>query len=343
MRRSRLPVLAAVIVLCTCGGPTSCTSTSPTSTSSPSTSPQKSSATETTTAGCQFTADKVTPTRHPLIEVQPPTNAAAYPVTVTTPLACDTKLSVADSGVADLKFGPKASCQLVQIATGIANLTSRYPVNAFFSLAAGDIHCTVGQAHNPKVICGMGTLLLNGVPVPTQWAASCDPPDPIFQVAVFAGSVTVIDHAGVQTSLVAGQLLTFDFSIKQSHVTSAQFTLGDIAVFAAQAQAMGLPVAKAPQIITFTSPPPKNPALVGDTYTVTAEGGGSGNPVTFTIDPSSGKACRISGQTVTFTAAGTCTIDANQAGNRQYLAAPQNQQPITVVAPTPTPSTPVPG
>jgi hypothetical protein len=80
--------------------------------------------------------------------------------------------------------------------------------------------------------------------------------------------------------------------------------------------------------------PPASPP-VGGQYTVTADGGRSGQPVIFTIDPSSGKTCVISGgQTVTFLSAGTCTIDANQAGNAQYQAAPQAQQSITVPPPT---------
>ena len=38
----------------------------------------------------------------------------------------------------------------------------------------------------------------------------------------------------------------------------------------------------------------------------------------------------MSGTTVTYTAAGSCVIDANQAGNGKYAAAPQVQRTITV-------------
>ena len=84
------------------------------------------------------------------------------------------------------------------------------------------------------------------------------------------------------------------------------------------------------QSIAFTSTPP-SPALVGGTYTVTASGGASGNPVTFSIDASAKGSCTISGATVTFGAVGTCVIDANQAGNANYEAATQLQQSFTVV------------
>jgi hypothetical protein len=79
------------------------------------------------------------------------------------------------------------------------------------------------------------------------------------------------------------------------------------------------------QTITFTSTPP-SPAVIGGTYTPTASGGASGNPVTFSIDPSADGSCSISGATVTFVAVGTCVIDANQAGNANYEAATQVQQ-----------------
>ena len=69
--------------------------------------------------------------------------------------------------------------------------------------------------------------------------------------------------------------------------------------------------------------------MVGGTYTVSATGGGSGNPVTFTIDASSTSVCSIAGSTVTFNAACRCVIDANQAGDTAYLAAPQAQQTVT--------------
>ena len=85
-----------------------------------------------------------------------------------------------------------------------------------------------------------------------------------------------------------------------------------------------------PQSISFTSTPPTSAAVGGTPYTVTATGGGSGNPVVFSIDSSASSVCSISGSTVSFTAVGTCTIDANQAGNSTYSPAPQAQQSLSV-------------
>ncbi len=86
----------------------------------------------------------------------------------------------------------------------------------------------------------------------------------------------------------------------------------------------------ATQTVTFTSSPEPAP-IVGGSYTVSATGGGSGNPVTFSIySGSTAGACSISENVVEFDAIGKCIIVANQEGNAHYLAAPQALQQITV-------------
>jgi hypothetical protein len=84
----------------------------------------------------------------------------------------------------------------------------------------------------------------------------------------------------------------------------------------------------AAQAISFTAPAT---GVVNGSAVLTATGGGSGKPVTFSVDPSSGAGvCSVSGTTVSYTAAGNCVIDANQSGNADYSAAPQVTATITV-------------
>jgi alpha-tubulin suppressor-like RCC1 family protein len=80
------------------------------------------------------------------------------------------------------------------------------------------------------------------------------------------------------------------------------------------------------QAITFTNPGAKT--LGAAPFGLSATGGGSGNPVTFTSQTTS--VCTLNGSTVTLVAAGTCTIAANQLGNDSYAAATQVTQNITV-------------
>jgi hypothetical protein len=87
-------------------------------------------------------------------------------------------------------------------------------------------------------------------------------------------------------------------------------------------------VGKAPQTIVFTSSTPLNATVGGATYIATASGGLSGNAVFFAS--STPKVCVVAGDVVSFVKVGGCTIRANQAGNADYLSAPQATQAFTV-------------
>lgn len=95
-------------------------------------------------------------------------------------------------------------------------------------------------------------------------------------------------------------------------------------------------VQQSTQTITFTQP--ASPVTYTPTLSITlsATGGGSGNPVVFSIDSSSTSKGTVTGNTVTGITAGKLVIDANQAGNTSYYAADQVQQTVVVNPATPT-------
>ncbi len=89
-----------------------------------------------------------------------------------------------------------------------------------------------------------------------------------------------------------------------------------------------LPVAKADQSIAFGSAPA---LTVGGTTTLTATGGASGNPVTFSSQtPAVCITGGTNGATIAGVAIGTCTIAADQAGSDRYNPAPQVHASFTV-------------
>ncbi len=94
-------------------------------------------------------------------------------------------------------------------------------------------------------------------------------------------------------------------------------------------QTQVITVAQGSQIISFTSTAPTNATVSGPTYTPTAIAT-SGLAVSFSIDPASSSFCSIAGGVISFTGAGTCTLDANQAGDTNWNPAPQQTQVITV-------------
>ncbi len=86
-----------------------------------------------------------------------------------------------------------------------------------------------------------------------------------------------------------------------------------------------------PQTIIFAPPAL---GIAGQSATLSATGGASGNPVVFSVDPSSGAGvCSVSGvdgAALSYSQAGTCVVDVNQAGNASYAAAPTVTATITV-------------
>jgi hypothetical protein len=161
-------------------------------------------------------------------------------------------------------------------------------------------------------------------------------------------SATVSLFAMNGTTLVATKSLTIkgdgdgdpdDTVTADTGVISGGFTSLELEVTSPSSSKFGVSVvgttsfslSQLPQAITFTNNLPSSPT-VGGSYTVSATGGGSGNPVTFSVDASATSVCSLNTTTalVSLNAAGLCVIDANQAGNATYAPAPTAKQSVTV-------------
>jgi large repetitive protein len=116
-----------------------------------------------------------------------------------------------------------------------------------------------------------------------------------------------------------------------SHSITASYTGDTDSTPGSASLAGGQTVSQAGQSISFTAPAT---GTAGGSAPLTATGGPSGMPVAFSVDPASGAGvCTVSGMngtTVNYAAGGTCVIDANQAGDADYAAAPTVTQAITV-------------
>ena len=136
-----------------------------------------------------------------------------------------------------------------------------------------------------------------------------------------------IDASATAVCTITGGIVTFQHA--GDCVINANQDGNDDYLAAVQIQRTII-VAKADQAITFTTPAPTPTYGDASTYTPAASGGASGNARSFTIDPSSSGSCAITNGTVTFLNAGTCTLNANQAGTADYNPAPEIQQTVTV-------------
>ncbi|WP_312371827.1 autotransporter domain-containing protein, partial [Stenotrophomonas sp.] len=86
-------------------------------------------------------------------------------------------------------------------------------------------------------------------------------------------------------------------------------------------------------VITAFIATPTNPVFsVGGTFAVSATGGASGQPVVFASTTPG--ICTVAGSSVTMVSAGSCALTADQAGNSNYSAAPQETLSVTIGAAT---------
>ena len=99
--------------------------------------------------------------------------------------------------------------------------------------------------------------------------------------------------------------------------------------YAASSNSATFTIAQASQSINFTQP--ASPVIYGvSPIALSATGGASGMPVVFTIDAGSTGSGTISGSTLMVTGVGNLIIDANQAGNTNYLTATPVKRTIVV-------------
>jgi serine/threonine-protein kinase len=182
---------------------------------------------------------------------------------------------------------------------------------------AGDIFVAIDNGSNPGVFeLPVGATAPEQLPFGSQpGGVAVDSAGDIFSTSLFTGVVSEL-AAGASTTV------TLPITGLGEPVGIAVDSAGDVYVADEGSSQVVELEAQQPQTISFTSTPP-SPAYYGGTYTVTASGGGSGEPVTFTAAAMS--VCTVSGSIVTFTGVGTCTIDANQIGNSSYLPAKASQ------------------
>ena len=228
---------------------------------------------------------------------------------------------------------------------GAQTITSNVATCTTTSAGVGSITVTasyLGDANNAAVLSNNLTQAVNQTTTttgltanPTSGAVGSSVTFTAAITGYIPGGTVSFSSAGVAisgcsaVSVSSGQATcTTTFSSPNTYSIVAVY-FGDTNNLPSQSSSLAFTVVKGNQTITFTSTAPAA-TVGGATYTPTATGGASGNTVIFTIASGSSSVCSISGGVVSFLTVGTCTIDANQAGNANYNAATQVQQPVTV-------------
>ena len=185
------------------------------------------------------------------------------------------------------------------------------------STGNADWNFTVNQAANAITVTSpvpTGAVVGGATYTPTATATSGD----TVAITIDGSSSSVCSISGGVVSFQAVGTCKLDFN-----------DTGNSNYVAATQVQQSFSVNKGTSVITVTSSAPGSAVVGGVTYTPTATAT-SGDPVAITVDGSSSAVCSISGGVVSFLAAGTCTLDFNDTGNSNYVAATQVQQSLGV-------------
>jgi uncharacterized protein YhjY with autotransporter beta-barrel domain len=194
--------------------------------------------------------------------------------------------------------------------------------------AAGSYNFTV-QATSSNGFSGTRAYTLaiaQGTQVITAFAAA--PAAPVFTpggtftisaTGGASGNPVVFSSTSPAVCTVAGSTVTM---VAAGNCALTADQAGNANYSAAPQASLNVAISLATQAITnFTANPASPVYAPGGTFTVSATGGASGNPVVFAS--TSPAVCAVAGSTVTMLGAGTCALTADQAGNANYSAAPQ--------------------
>ena len=301
--------------------------------SSPSTGPNSQPTSPSTTP----TSPTTTPTSPTTTPTSPTTSPPPVDVVFTSPPPAkpaigDTYLVSASGGSGSIAFSvdpsttnagtPQAACSLTGGDTVHFDHAGTCVIAADLTAKRAATHATQGIvipqiAQRVTITSTAVDAAVDGA-YPVTYDVTYDG-----QAPTSPGPVTLTTNAACS---VSGTTVTFLHAVP-CVVTATQPGDLDYAP-AGDAQTID-PVAKGARRSLYLARP--SMATVGDPYSFTASGGGSGNPVTFSLGSgTTHESCTVSGSTVTFRHAGTCTIAADQAGNNDYNTAPTATQTVTV-------------
>ena len=234
-----------------------------------------------------------------------------------SPAICAGSMSLIPSGVTtDQRGFSRTTTYNGIVCVDLGAVQTDYTAVAFSSSSySGVAHQNVNPA--PVVTVTENGQNIGGVPITLGYSGTGSPTG--------LGPVTTVSGVGASfTSLAAATAAQGTMSVDLPITAS-----GNAVQPAALTASASLNIQAATQTISFVTSSPVTYGLAP--ITLTATGGGSGNPVTFSLDAAStAGVATLSGNSLTITGVGTVVIDANQAAGTGYLAAAQVQQSIVV-------------
>lgn len=227
--------------------------------------------------------------------------ASGNPVTYTS---SDTAVAIINGSV--LHIAHAGTCTITASQAGDANYSAAADVSQVLS---------VNQA----------TQSISFDSIADHWVT--DPPFPLQASGGASGNQISFSSSDTSVASVNGNMVTIH-GYGNVQITASQ--AGNADFLPAANVSRSFTISRLPQSITFD---PLVPKVLGDpAFTLSASGGASGNPVTYTS--SNPLVASIVGNVVTIVGAGSTLFTASQAGNAMYEPAPVVTQSLVVSAST---------
>jgi outer membrane protein OmpA-like peptidoglycan-associated protein/predicted RNA-binding protein with TRAM domain len=274
-------------------------------------------------------------------QVTPNNNGAAiagYTVTAFTAAVSGSQQSTCSTTTA-------LSCTLTGLTNGTTYYVSIQSVNVFseYSLRSPRIPVVPGTASSVTLVANptsstYGTSVTLSATVTTGATGTVN-----FEVGGVTigtcGAITIVSNAAqcVTTALPVGTPVLMTVYSGDSHYASSDSTSTNFTVSPANQSAL-----------TITSTSTSFVASPGNSDVLTTTGGSTAGVVSYVVSPTSNTAgCSVSGTSLTYSGAGSCSITATMAANSDYSSVSSSATTFTVnqgtsatgLAPSPTSST----
>ncbi|MGO9231914.1 MAG: chitobiase/beta-hexosaminidase C-terminal domain-containing protein [Bryobacteraceae bacterium] len=239
---------------------------------------------------------------------------------------------------------PPATALLDSACNGTMSGGASYPMTVTFTPSAGGMQTatlTVTDA-----VLNSGTATANGVGlalIPQTVTITSPASGPVvYGVAPITVTATSNSASGIPVVLSIDNSSTAGAGTLSGTASGSMLTINGVGTIIIDANQAGnstyaqateaqitITVTQAPQAITFA---PTSPIMFTTTpIALAATGGGSGNPVTFTVTSGPGAITgTAAAPTLTLSNIGTVVVAANEAGSANYLAAPTVTKSIVV-------------
>ncbi len=234
------------------------------------------------------------------------------------------------------------------VATASSNLTPTFSVvsgpgsisgSTLTITGAGNIVVAADQAGDGNYTAAAQVRRTVVVNVQPQTITFTQPASPIAYSA--NGTVALMATGGASSNAITFKVLSGPGTVSGSTLTItgagsiivAADQTGSANYGAATEMQRTIVVNPATQTITFNQPTSPIPYGSTQTFTISATGGASGNPVTYAIVSGPGT---LNGTTVTITGTGPIVVAADQTGNANYGAATEVQRTVVVAKATAT-------